>query len=114
VRNHYFIKQVSTTDSVTAGLSTAINAELSEEYPVSVYPNPTADRLTVQFQTDSPGQIRLTSLSGQQLFMTQVNAGLVDQDIQTKSLDMAPGIYFVSFKAENGPSWTRKVMVINE
>ncbi len=80
-------------------------------YTLSYYPNPTSDKVMVEFDNRKPTDVRIeiVGINGQLLFNTEL------KDIKTylESIDVnsyANGIYYLRFRI-NGDYYTRKLIV---
>ena len=76
------------------------------KHEVKIYPNPTANQITLAFDQLTSGQIHLFNLTGQQV--------LIEQITQTKThqisvADLPKGVYFVTIKTEN-TTITKKII----
>lgn len=74
---------------------------------VTIYPNPTTDRLSVQWVGVTNGQLELTDLTGRTL-RQQARTG----DVTEMSLrELGTGLYLLNLQADGQPRQVRKVMV---
>ncbi|GEM_PF-5148370 len=72
-----------------------------------IYPNPTDDRLNIQFQESIPERIHLMDMSGRTVTVKYPTEVFVEMDVSS----VTPGIYFVKVQYADGKSETEKLLV---
>lgn len=78
--------------------------ELLSDY--SIYPNPTDNVITLQFNTFVQGEMVLSDINGKELNVYPVNSNAVHL-----SLDYSPGVYFVSIKSDGNSFETKRIVI---
>lgn len=74
-----------------------------KEFPVLIYPNPTHGKFSVLINSESDGAVnfKIFDFSGRQVYFKEVELQYGTHEYVIGKDDLAPGIYFVSFKSMN-------------
>ncbi|NGY37532.1 T9SS type A sorting domain-containing protein [Flavobacterium sp. XN-5] len=73
-----------------------------------LYPNPAKNVFTVALPTEQKGNIKIFSLTGQQLFSHPISN---QEKVSINSSNFKPGVYIIKFFDEKGNSKTTKLMI---
>lgn len=82
----------------------------SKRPPFIIYPNPTENILTIEFEIISSGVIQIVSSIGSDIIEPIVVTNTKRTPITIN--DLPPGIYFVIFKGNDNTNFTQKLTVI--
>jgi hypothetical protein len=85
--DYWIIKYCDTTST------SSIKTNSNFQFPISVYPNPAKEYLTINYQFKAGDEIRLTDVLGKLLFTTKLTTRSSDFRLQIS--DLSPGIYFI-------------------
>lgn len=107
VKNHYYITQVDAIDSANA-VNTAVEDALAAS--VDVYPNPAVDIVSVTLPEAYTGTLSLVNLQGESITEIEVTRQQRSYAFSLEELQIASGVYMVSFEGNEG-SWTKKLTV---
>jgi hypothetical protein len=79
---------------------------------LSIYPNPTSDRLNIQFNTSTADDFDITiyNVTGQAVYKETLNRFLGSYHQELNTADFAQGVYLMQIKSSKG-TITRKVVV---
>jgi hypothetical protein len=78
------------------------------ESTMNVFPNPTSDKINVEFTKSASGKLQLVSITGTVMLEETI------REASQRILDLTTyqsGIYFVRFEAENGIVTTKKIVI---
>jgi alpha-tubulin suppressor-like RCC1 family protein len=106
-KNTFACGTILTRKSGGGGLPTGRTAYRGEDVQkvFEVYPSPTSDNLTMQYQVETEGlvSLRLTNMLGQEsvLLNTTLLPGAYSNHFNAKELNLSPGIYFATFVADS-------------
>jgi hypothetical protein len=98
--------------SATATVATAINTAQANIYSYKLYPNPGADKVTVELELKSQSDVKiaLSDLTGREvMIITQGTASSFNTDFQVESL--SEGAYAVSYFINGIPAKSELLMV---
>ena len=75
---------------------------------ISIYPNPTTGKITIQTNENAQGEIRIINLLGELVFKTSITGGGITQVTLPSSIEN--GVYFVEVKTHDGKHSERIVL----
>lgn len=79
--------------------------ETHDPRTVAVYPNPIADRVLIQSHTAEMLLLSISDLTGK-VYVRATISGSQEMSVR----EWAPGVYFFSFKDEQGNTWTERIV----
>lgn len=86
---------------------TAAISEVKAPSHVTVYPNPTKDKLTAYMSGNESGHLMLTDLTGRIILQKHVSSAMRNQDLDISALPA--GLYVLSFRTSAGSQTIRVV-----
>lgn len=84
-----------------AGISDLTNNDVAE-----IFPNPTAEKITIRAANNKITRVTITSLAGKALYQHAYNASEIQIDVSR----LPPGMYLLELEDENGQRVVRKVV----
>lgn len=97
---------VDTSDCFRVSIPTSTN-ELSIDAPFEIYPNPTSDNLTINFEKNSSGNIEVYSLTGQLISFYPIH----NKSTHTFPLANPAGVYLIRVQLGD-LSWMERILKI--
>ncbi len=96
---------VDTTECVRSSIFTTSVNDINEQSPFSVYPNPTSEMLTIDFDVLSTGNIEVYTLAGQLVSTYQIS----NKKSYNFPISEPAGVYLVRVRLGNS-AWTERIM----
>jgi len=66
--------------------------EIANEKAITVYPNPSSDKITVSFSSNEKGELQILNLSGQLIFYKEINSMREEIDVSK----LPAGVYLIT------------------
>lgn len=90
-----------------------IDQVLTEEFNLSVYPNPARDHTVINFSADAAKDVSLNLYSISGALTGNLHTGITaggENEVRLNMMDYSPGLYFVELQIENKISYAKLVL----
>ncbi len=87
------------TDSIEVTFTTSVS-NIENDFQFSVFPNPTNDKITIQFNHEITNEfdLQIIDLTGKVVFLKKINSSNSLEEIQLQELGAKAGIYWVGIR----------------
>lgn len=85
-------------------------AEMEDQSPIALFPNPAQDHILIQFAENSQGTLQLYDLLGRNVFQSQLTQNTLEFEIDVSVLDA--GQYLLTWQSADGTEvWNSRLVV---
>ncbi len=86
-----------------------LNQEELSSNQMRIFPNPVSDKITIQFQQVTNGQIQLLDIAGRLVFEVPIKDGNMSQELNVTN--QSPGVYFIRLIGSGAELKTEKIII---